>query len=192
MSQQKLEIEVDKALEHLKKGNTILYPTDTVWGIGCDATKTSAVKKIYNIKQRDKSKSLIILVDSIAMLKNYVAYLPESIYAISKNASNPTTVIYPKAKNVAKNAVAADGSIAIRIIKNEFCNLLLKKFGKPIISSSANISGCPTPLVFRKISQEVIKRVNHIVDIDKDRISNIKPSTIIRVDNNGLIEIIRD
>ncbi|MEA3504709.1 MAG: L-threonylcarbamoyladenylate synthase [Bacteroidota bacterium] len=192
MSEKRLKVEVDKALEYLKQGKTILYPTDTVWGVGCDATNAKAVKNIYSLKRRNEAKSLIILVDSIEMLKKYIAKQPDSIYQLADTLDNPTTIIYPRAKNLANNAIANDGSIAIRIVKEEFCKQLIKKFGKPITSSSANISGDKTPLLFRKILPDVIKKVDHIVDWNRDEISDIKPSTIIRANEDGSFEIIRE
>src|SRR5271157_3173642 len=133
--------EIKKCVEVLKKDGTILYPTDTIWGIGCDATSQKAVEKIYHLKKRVESKSLIILLADMKEISNYVETIPEIARDLMKNVDRPLTIIYPNAKNLAKNVIAEDNSIAIRIVKNEFCKNLIRTFGKPIISSSANYSG---------------------------------------------------
>lgn len=183
--------EIDKTVNVLAKGGIILYPTDTVWGIGCDATNQKAVERIYKIKKRIENKSLIILVSDTDMLKEYISEIPEIVWDLVKNVDRPTTFIYPKAKKLAKKIIASDGSIAIRIVRDEFCRQMITLFGKPVVSTSANISGEPPPLIFSKISSEIKKRMDHIVALDQDKIREIRPSTIIKLFKNGDYEIIR-
>jgi L-threonylcarbamoyladenylate synthase len=186
-----MEKEIQKCVEVLKKGGTILYPTDTIWGIGCDATNYKAVQKIYKIKKRLETKSLIILIDDKKRLENYVKEIPEITWDLMKNVEKPLTIIYPNARNLPKNVVAEDNSIAIRIVKNEFCIRLIREFGKPIVSSSANISGEITPLVFRCVSENVKKSVDYVVQLYQDVLQEVKPSRIIRLKENGEFIIIR-
>jgi len=173
----------------LKKGKIILYPTDTVWGLGCDATNKEAVSKIYQLKNREENKSLVILVNSVEMLRNYVEEVPDKVLEIIKNTIQPTTIIYNNAKNLANNTIAADGSIAIRIPEDAFCLDLIEKLGKPIVSTSANRSGEETPKSFSEISQSVLEGVDYIVNLNRDKITN-KSSTILKI-NEGEIEVIR-
>jgi L-threonylcarbamoyladenylate synthase len=175
----------------LKSGGTILYPTDTIWGIGCDATNAKAVEKIYRIKVRDVGKSLIILVDSLDTLKKYVEEVPDNAVEMILSYSDPLTIIYPKAKNLPKNVIANDGSIAIRIPNDDFCCQLIRDFGKPITSTSANISGDPSPLTFAQISGKIVGMVDHVVSIKQQSLRLPKPSAIIKVDLKGNIQIIR-
>ncbi|CAM1333275.1 L-threonylcarbamoyladenylate synthase [Tenacibaculum aestuariivivum] len=181
---------INTALQNLIAGNTILYPTDTVWGIGCDATNELAVKKVYQLKNREESKSLIILVDSIEMLKNYVDDIPDEALHILKTATSPTTIIYNKPKNLAKNTIAADNTIAIRIPKDDFCIQLIQKFGKPIVSTSANISGAPTPKSFTEISKAILQSVDYVVALHSNK-KVVKSSTILKITASNKIEIIR-
>ena len=186
-----VRIEVDKCVEILEREGTILYPTDTVWGIGCDATSQKAVEKIYHIKQRVESKSLIILLADIKDISKYVEKVPGIAIDLMKNVERPTTIIYPNAINLAKNVVADDNSIAIRIVKNEFCKCLIRTFGKPIVSSSANISGEQTPVVFKLISKEILDHVDYVVNLYQDVLQELKPSRIIKLSENGEFDIIR-
>ncbi len=183
--------DLQEVVAKLRSGNTILYPTDTIWGIGCDATNSKAVEKIYKIKVRDKSKSLIILVDSVDSLKNYVEDIPEVAVDLMQSYAEPLTIIYPKAKNLAKNVMADDGSIAIRIPRDDFCQQLLKAFGKPITSSSANISGDPSPVAFGKISHRVKELIDYIVEYKHQSFTLAKASSIIRIYPDGDIQIVR-
>ncbi len=183
--------DLQEVVANLRRGNTILYPTDTIWGLGCDATNSKAVEKIYKIKVRDRSKSLIILIDSVDSLKNYVDDIPEVAIDLMQSYVEPLTIIYPKAKNLAKNVVASDGSIAIRIPRDDFCQQLLKAFGKPITSSSANISGDPSPGTFGKISPKVKEMADYIVEYKHQSITMAKASSIIRIYPDGDIQIIR-
>lgn len=183
--------EIDKTVNVLAKGGIILYPTDTIWGIGCDATNQAAVEKIYKIKKRIESKSLIILVSDTEMLMDYVSDTPDIAWDLLNNMDRPTTFIYPRAKNLAKKVIASDGSIAIRVVCDEFCKQMITFFGKPVVSTSANISDEPTALLFNKISSEIKKKVDYIVDFDQDKIREIRPSTIIKLFNNGDYEVLR-
>ena len=180
--------EIKITTQFLHDNKTILYPTDTVWGIGCDATNERAVAKIYQLKNRTESKSLIVLVSSLNMLKNYVKVSSQVINFI-KSTTKPTTIIYENPKGFAKNTIASDNTIAIRIVRDEFCRKLIKSFGKPIVSTSANISGEPTPKSFSEISQSILDGVDYIVNLQLDKI-NSKSSTIIKI-TDGEIEILR-
>ena len=182
--------EIQKCIEVLKSGGVILYPTDTLWGIGCDATNEKAVNKIYALKKREDSKSMIVLVANDAMLNKHVVEVPELAWDIVDLATNPTTVVYPKAKQLAKNAIATDGSIAIRIVKEGFCNQLVYKFNRPIISTSANISDKPTPKTFQEISSEIINGVDYVVNQRFDT-GTRKASSIIKIGLAGEIAVIR-
>lgn len=179
------------ALDALKKGKTILYPSDTIWGLGCDATNYKAVQKIYEIKNRVFSKSLILLVESIEQLQKYVDFIPTLALEIILNHTNPTTIIYQNAKNLASNAIAEDGSIAIRIPDDDFCNNLIKKFGKAIISTSANISGENPPSNFKEISNNVKNQVDYIVKWRQNDFSKTKASSIVIIKNDNTLEYIR-
>ena len=186
-----MEQEIRKCVEVLRKGGTILYPTDTIWGIGCDATNSKAISKIYRIKKRLETKSLIILVDDKKRLEQYVKEIPEITWDLMKNVDRPLTIIYPNAVNLPKNVVGEDNSIAIRIVKNEFCKRLIREFGKPIVSSSANISGEAAPLVFSCVSENIKKSVDYVVQLYQDVLQEVKPSRIIRLKENGEFIIIR-
>lgn len=182
--------EIHKCIDVLKDGGIILYPTDTVWGIGCDATNETAVQKVYDLKKRVDSKSLIIIVANDRMLNHHVKDVPELAWDIIDIANKPTTMIYQDGKNLAKNVMLKDSSIAIRLIKEGFAHQLAYNYRKPIVSTSANISGSPTPTSFGKISEEIKRNVNLIVNINFDS-GNKKPSSLIKLGLNGDIEIIR-
>lgn len=186
-----MEKEINKCIKVLKKGGTILYPTDTIWGIGCDATNQEAVDKIYRLKKRLNIKSLIILLDSVESISLYVETIPAIAWDLMKNVDKPLTIIYPNARNLPENIIAEDNSVAIRIIKEEFCNRLIRTFGKPIVSSSANISGEQAPLVFKCVSKEILKGVDYVVNLYQDRLQEVKPSRIIKLHENGEFNIIR-
>jgi L-threonylcarbamoyladenylate synthase len=182
--------EINKAFNILKQGGTILYPTDSVWGIGCDATNYEAVEKIYRLKRRKESKSMICIVSDFKMLNQYIEEVPEVAYDIIKYATKPTTVIYDRPLHVAENLVASDNTLAIRVIREGFCNALIKKFKKPIVSTSANISDQPTPKSFKEISEEILKGVDYVVNLhDKKKAG--KPSSIIKLGNDGIVKVIR-
>jgi len=187
----KLKKEVSKAVDVLKKVNLLLYPTDTVWGIGCDATSKEAVEKIFKIKQRSESKSLIILVDGTEMLKKYTPTISNKIMDILNATLKPTTIIYNNPIGLAKNVIAEDNTVAIRIVQNEFCKQLITAFGKPIVSSSANISGMPTPKSFKEIDVAILDSVDYIVNLHREGI-NTKSSTIIKIGDNDEFIVLRE
>jgi L-threonylcarbamoyladenylate synthase len=191
MTKIKFEEEIRQSLAVLKNGGTILYPTDTVWGIGCDATNPKAVEKVYAIKQRAESKSLIILLDSFDKINYYVEKVPDVAFDLVSNMETPLTIIYSGAKNMAPNVIASDGTIAIRVVNEEFCRQLILRFGKPIVSSSANIADEATPLMFSNINPEIIRNVDYVVNLKHDIFNRAKPSTIIRLLENGEFTIIR-
>ncbi|SFD32425.1 L-threonylcarbamoyladenylate synthase [Algibacter pectinivorans] len=186
-----MQTEINNALQILKNGGIILYPTDTVWGIGCDATNPEAVKKVYNLKNRVDSKALICLVADDRMLKQYVNTVPETALNIIEISEKPTTIIYDDAKNLAPNLIADDGSIAIRIPNDDFCYWISRKLNKPLVSTSANISGDPTPKSFKEISDEILKGVDYVVNLHHEKICN-KPSSIIKISNSNVVKIIRE
>lgn len=186
-----LKNEVNKALEVLKNGGVILYPTDTVWGLGCDATNEEAVAKVNEIKGRKADKSLIVLLDNDNKLQSYVTEIPEVAYELIEYAENPLTIIFSGAKNLAQNVINIDGSVGIRVVKHDFCEELLQRFRKPIVSTSANISGEPTPQFFDDISEEIKDVVDYIVDFEQENRTVKKPSTIIKLGPSGQFEFIR-
>jgi L-threonylcarbamoyladenylate synthase len=185
-----MQQEINKCIEALKSGGIILYPTDTVWGIGCDATNEEAVKKIYKLKQREDSKSMIVIVGNDAMLQKHLKEVPDLAWDIIDLATKPTTIIYPNAKQLAKNVVATDGSVGIRLVKEGFANQLVQKFGKPIVSTSANVSEKSTPANFSEISNEIKSGVDYVVNAAFDK-GNHQPSSIIKLGLKGEIEVLR-
>ncbi len=182
----KLRKEITNTIAALNKGATILYPTDTVWGIGCDATNEIAVEKIYAIKQRNKNKSLLILVNDFEMLQKYIPQISENVKLFLAKQTKPTTVIYTNPIGLAQNTIAKDDTIAIRIVKNNFCSALIKEFGKPIISTSANISGSNTPINFKTINTKIINAVDYVVSVKNEQATN-KSSKIIKFVENKII-----
>jgi L-threonylcarbamoyladenylate synthase len=186
-----LKEEVLHTKQALLNKQVILYPTDTVWGIGCDATDNKAVEKIYQIKQREESKSLIILVDSFEMLSRFVKEIPDTAKEELSKAQRPTTIIYKNPIGLAKNCIASDNTIAIRIVQNDFCIQLIKEFDKPIVSTSANISGEPTPTSFSEISTSILDSVDYIVNLQRDKIATTS-SRILRITDDHQVEVIRE
>lgn len=182
--------EIQNAFEVIKNGGIILYPTDTVWGIGCDATNPDAVAKIYKLKQRAETKSMICLMNSEKMMYNVFKDIPEVAWQILDLSENPTTLILDNPRNVAPNLIPADKSLGIRIIKEPFCFKLLERLKKPLVSTSANISRQPTPVAFKDINIEIINGVDYIVQLYQDRIAG-KPSTIIKLTTDSQVKIIR-
>ena len=180
-----------KAKEVILNGGVILYPTDTIWGIGCSATIESAIKKIFRIKRRDNSKLLISLVSSIEMLERYVKNVPEYVLEYLYGES-PTTIIYPKVKGLNHTLYGKNGSIAIRLVKDNFCKALIEEINSPLISTSANISGNPFPKKFKEIDKRIINQVDYVVNLNDSNLINSKPSRIIKVSLNGQIEVIRE
>jgi len=183
---------IQDAIKILAAGKVILYPTDTIWGIGGDATSSKAVEKIYRLKNRPQNKSMIILLDDIEKIAKYVKHVPDILGDLIGGTDDPLTVIYPNARNLAKNLIAADGTIAIRVTRDEFCRELIRDFGKPIVSTSANIAGRKPPIIYAQISKEIIDGVDFIANIHKNRISKTKASTIIKVDELGNFNVIRE
>lgn len=184
--------EIKQTIEILRNGGIILYPTDTIWGIGCDATNPEAVAKIYKLKQRENSKSMIVLVDKVGRIPSYISEMPDLAWDLVELSDKPLTIIYPKAKNLASNLVAADGSIGIRVANHEFCSKLIGRFGKPIVSTSANISGKSFPKSFHDIDDAIKDNVDHIVSDEFDHPVSDKPSGIIMLGVNGEIKVIRE
>lgn len=186
-----LKDEVNKALKIVQDGGIILYPTDTIWGLGCDATNTEAVKKIYALKQREESKSMIILLDTDNKLQSYVQEVPEIAYNLIEYAENPLTLVMPGAKNISAALISADGSVGMRVAKHDFCQQLIQRLRKPLVSTSANISGQPSPANFSEVSDEIIQGVDYVVDLEQHDLSVKKPSTIMRLNPDGGFEFLR-
>lgn len=186
-----------EALEVLRNGGVILYPTDTVWGLGCDATNPEAVARIYEIKKRSDSKSLVLLASDLDMVARYIREIPDMAIQLVEVNDKPMTIIYPGAltgqecRGLAHNTVAQDGSVGIRIPVVDFCRDLVHRFGRPIVSTSANISGEPTPRKFADIPQQIKEAVDFIVDPSLERNSTGSASSIIKVGLDGTIDIIR-
>lgn len=179
-----------RATETLKNGGIILYPTDTVWGLGCDATNEQAVRNIFRVKERNESKSLIILMHSVDMLRQYTENISEKMLTFAKEQTQPTTVIYQNPKNLTISAISADNTVAIRLTNEPFSNALIRNFGKPIISTSANISGSPTPRVFSEIAPIIIKRCQYVVQFRQNDNNPSQPSALVRF-TNGTFQKIR-
>ena len=183
---------IEAVVDILVDGGIICYPTDTVWGIGCDATNISAIKKVNKLKGRPNGKGYVLLVDSIQMLKNYVEELHPRMETLLEYHNRPLTLIYPKAKNLPKEVCGEDGSVAIRLAKCTFCQTLISALGAPIISTSANLSGVPFPKTFGEISSEIIEKVDYIAKERRWDKTNGQPSTIAYVDKDGMLEFIRE
>ena len=182
--------EVHKANEVLQNGGIILYPTDTVWGIGCDATNPEAIAKIYKLKQRVETQSMICLVNGEKMIYSIFKDIPEVAWQIMDLSEKPTTLILDKPRNVAPNIVATDDTLGIRLVKEPFCFKLMERMKKPLVSTSANISGQPTPKSFKEISPEIIKGVDYVVNLNHEKICD-KPSTIIKLSLDNQVKVIR-
>jgi L-threonylcarbamoyladenylate synthase len=183
--------DIQSCLLTLQQGGLILYPTDTVWGIGCDATNENAVKRVFELKKRVDTKAMIVLVENENSILNHVNVNELHIFDYIKGIHKPTTVIYQNAKNLAHNLMASDGSVAIRVCKNKFCQALIHQFGKPIVSTSANISTYPTPLCFNDISLDIIDGVDYVVKYRQEERELQQPSSIVKWDNDGNLVIIR-
>ena len=172
-------------------GGLILYPTDTIWGIGCDATNEEAVRKVYALKRRSDHKAMLLLIDSSAKLNYYVQEVPDVAWDLIELADSPLTVIYSGARNVAPNLLAEDGSVGIRITQEEFSHKLCERFRKPLVSTSANVSGAPSPANFSEISETIKSGVDYIVRYRQEDLSKAAPSHIIKLGAGGLVKIIR-
>ena len=187
---QDINQEVHNAYEVIKNGGIILYPTDTVWGIGCDATNADAVAKIYALKQREESKSMICLMNGEKMMYNVFKEIPDVAWEIWDLSEKPTTLILDNPRNVASNIIAEDKTLGVRIVKEPFCFKLLERMKRPLVSTSANISGNFSPKTFKEISPEIIKGVDYVVNLQRDKICD-KPSTIIKLSLDNQVKIIR-
>ncbi len=185
------EEDLKKAVECLRQGGIILYPTDTVWGIGCDATNEDAVRKIYELKGRDASKSMLVLVDSEAMLERTARDIPEVAWQLIEVAVKPLTIIYDHPVGVAPSLCASDGSLGIRITGEKFSRELCRRLRRPVVSTSANKSGASSPRTFREISPSIIEGVDYVVSWRRDDIDSPAPSNIIKVSDGGVIKVIR-
>lgn len=184
--------DIDHCLKVLQGGGLILYPTDTIWGIGCDATNAAAVNRIFNLKQRPDSKSMIILLADEKELMQYVAHIDLAVFDYLAKTNKPTTVIYEGALGLADNVISADGSVAIRIVKDTFCKHLIKRFRKPIVSTSANLSGDPSPATFSDVMPAIWQGVDYIVQHrQKDNIAHTA-SAIIKWNKDGSVTVIRE
>lgn len=187
-----MEEQIKQALDVLKSGGIILYPTDTVWGIGCDATGEEAVQKIYDLKQSANKTSMLVLLDQIDKVSLYIQKVPEVAWQLFEVADKPLTLILPEARGVASNLIPETRTLGIRIPQNEFCQRLIHKLNRPLVSTSANISGQPTPMTFSEISQEIIRGVDFVVDASCEENATRKSSSIIMVGPQGEIKIIRE
>jgi L-threonylcarbamoyladenylate synthase len=187
----KLENDIKQAIEVLRGGGVILYPTDTVWGIGCDATNADAVRRVYEIKQRADTKSMLVLIDSTAKLDYYVSELPDIALDLMDVADKPLTIVYSGARNVAPSLIAPDGTLGIRVTQESFSHALCQRLRKPLVSTSANISGQPAPANFAEISSEIKNAVDFVVKYRQSDMKRASPSGIIQLGAGGLVKIIR-
>lgn len=183
--------EIEKTLKILKQGGIIVYPTDTIWGIGCDATNPEAIQKIYKLKQREESKSMISLVSDFDMLQKYITKVPDITADLLENTVKPTTIIYDNPVNVSDNLVAEDNTLAIRIINEGFAHEVIKSFNKPIVSTSANVSGQPSPKSFKEIDEQILKGVDYVVNLPNLNTST-QASAIIKLSFDGRVNFIRE
>jgi len=184
--------DIKAALDVLQKGGVILYPTDTIWGIGCDACNEEAVKKVYTIKNRIDSKSMLVLMENAALIDRYVMDVPDIAFDLIELSDKPLTIIFDGARSLAKNLIAEDGSVGIRITTEKFSSELIRRFKRPIVSTSANISGKPSPACFDEIDQEIIDAVDYVVKFRQDDTKRAIPSSIMKLGRGGEIKIIRE
>ena len=183
--------DIKKACEVMAAGGIILYPTDTIWGIGCDATNEKAVQRVYELKRRTDNKAMLVLMDSEAKLDRYVSDVPDIAWDLISVSDKPLTIIYSSAKNLATNLLGADGSVGIRITNEEFSKKLCERFRKPLVSTSANVSGEPSPANFSEVSEVIKEGVDYIVSDRQDDMSKAAPSGIIKLGAGGLVQVIR-
>lgn len=182
---------LDKALEVLKNGGIILYPTDTIWGIGCDATNTEAVKRIFELKQREDAKAMLMLVGSEGQLQQFVKEVPDVAWQLIDSAVNPLTIIYDEPINISPALLAEDGSAGFRITNEYFSRSLCQRLRRPLVSTSANISGKPAPKSFADIDKEILDGVDYVVEVRRDEKGETAPSNIIKIGNDSVVKIIR-
>ena len=190
MNPSDINTEVHNAFEVIKNGGIILYPTDTVWGIGCDASNPEAVKKIYALKQREETKSMIVLMNTDRMMHTVFSNIPEVAWQILDLSEKPTTIILDNPRNVAANLIAEDKTLGVRMVTEPFCYKLMERMKKPLVSTSANISGMPTPNSFKEIDRHILDGVDYVVNLQHDKIAG-KPSTIIKLTNDSQVKVIR-
>ena len=184
--------DVTRAVETLRSGGIILYPTDTVWGIGCDATNPDAVGRVYALKRREAVQSMLVLMPDACWLERYVREVPDIAYQLVEVADKPLTLIYPGARNLAPNLLAEDGSVGIRIPHDDFCCALLQAFRRPLVSTSANVHGCPAAAVYGDISEEILSGADYVVGWrQEETVSGARPSSIIKIGLGGSVQIIR-
>lgn len=186
-----MKASLDKALEVLKKGGIILYPTDTIWGIGCDAANTEAVQRIFKLKRRADAKAMLMLIGSEGQLQQYVKEVPDIAWQLIDAAVNPLTIIYDQPQNISSALLAEDGSAGFRITNEYFSKNLCLRLHRPVVSTSANISGQPAPLTFSEISPEILEGVDYVVEVGREETASHKPSNIIKVGNDSVIKVIR-
>lgn len=182
---------LNQALDVLHKGGLILYPTDTVWGIGCDATNEAAVQRVFNLKHRLDSKALLVLVDSMAKVQAHVGELPDVAWDLVEVSEKPLTIIYQGARNLAPSLLADDGSVGIRVTREPFSKALCQRFKRPIVSTSANLSGQPTPVCFKAISPDIVRGVDYVVTYRQEETEAFQPSSIIKLGVGGQVVILR-
>jgi len=187
-----MEEDLRQCIEVLRSGGVILYPTDTVWGLGCDATNEKAVQRIFEIKQRADHKALLLLVDGFGRIQNYVDSIPDLAYDLIEMSEKPITIIYSKGKNLAYNLLAEDGSIGIRVTNELFSHALCERFRRPIVSTSANVSGQPTPVNFQQISSYIIESVDYVVNYRQNDVVEAKASSIIKLGPGSYVKVIRE
>jgi L-threonylcarbamoyladenylate synthase len=186
------EDDITRSVEVLRSGGVILYPTDTIWGLGCDPSNDEAVGKIFRLKRRPAEKSMIILVDSIAMLERYTSGIHEVVYEIIEAEVNPLTLVLPAAGSMlCQSVISADGFVAVRICRDMFCSSLIGRFRKPLVSTSANLSGDPPPAVFSEISAEIVTGADYVVNHRRNDTRRAKPSPVLKIDESGVIRILR-
>lgn len=191
MEDQKLRAEVKEAVDVLRRGGVILYPTDTVWGIGCDASNSEAVRRVYDIKRRADNKAMIVLVPTINDAAFYVEDFPEVAEQLIEYSEKPITIVYDKGIRMAPELLGEDGTVGIRVTRESFSNALCRALRKPLVSTSANISGEPAPAVFPEISQEILDAVDYVVDYRRDDLTRSQPSTVMRLGSGGEFKILR-
>lgn len=186
-----IDEEIKHCIQLLKKGKVILYPTDTIWGIGCDATNARAIDRVFKIKQRESSKSMIVLLDNETHLEKYIKTIPPIAYDLIRHSASPLTIVYSGARNLAKKLISKDGTIAIRIVKDRFAAPLTRHLGHPLVSTSANITGMLTPPTFHLISSEVLNKVDYVVEHFREKTLIMKPSTVIKLEEDGRFSVLR-
>jgi len=186
-----MQKDIKQAVDVLRKGGTLLYPSDTRWALGCDATKTEAVDSIYKIKKQEEPQSQLVLVSDIGMLQNYIQELPDIAWDLIEYAEKPLTLIFDNARNLAPNIIANDGSISIRVVKDEFARQLIERFRKPLICTSANICGEPAPTFFDEVSEEVKAAVHHVVKWEQEDRTPKESAGIMQIKSNGEFKLIQ-